>query len=335
MAIELTCPGCGKRLRVADSAAGKKGKCPACGAVVEIPTPGAEVSAKERKEAKEEKERKPVSGEGGRRRAVTRRRGGVSARMRGGRSSAKLPPKLQRRAATQKLASKRGEKTQKREFDPEAAEKRKKRRLIILAAVAALIIAGLILSHIFYFGPLKRRYVTWVRAMQVTSAFINKFSKDVLDAIPLQALPEDAGLLNRLAQRAKKIFARYQKDLSNAGDKDVVENLFKKSQLYAACEKMPKMARNFASTLVSILNEKQDYVDEGRAKEWEQQKSEAMKRYLAAYINLERCYVLACYLCDAWNVSVRDPRMNDKDWERWTEKWIEREMGDLTTRLSG
>ena len=335
MAIELTCPGCGKRLRVADSAAGKKGKCPACGTVVEIPAPGAEVSAKERKETGDRKEKRPVSVEGERQRTATRRRGAASARMRGGRSAAKLPPKLQRRAAAQKLASKRAEKARKREFDPEAAEKRKKRQLIILAAVAAIIIAGLILSHIFYFGPLKRRYTTWVRAMQATSAFINKFSKDVLDAIPLQTLPEDASLLNRLAERAKKIFARYQKDLSRAGDKDVVQNLFKKSQLYALCEKMPKMARNLASTLVSILNEKQDYVDEGRAKEWEQQKSEAMKRYLAAYISLERCYVLACYLYDAWNVSVRDPHMSDKDWERWTEKWIEREMSELTASLSG
>ena len=325
MAIELTCPGCGKRLRVPDSAAGKKGKCPACGMLVDIPLPLEEVSMEE----------KPAAKGRVRPRAPTARRSSAPTRRRSTKSAAKLPPKLQRRAATQKLTSKRGEKAKRREFDPEAAAKRKKRQLIILAAVGVLIIAGLIVSHIFYFGPIKRRYLTWVRAMEATSAFINKFSKDVLDAIPLQALPEDASLLNRLAERAKKIFARYQKDLSRAGDKDVVQNLFKKSQLYALCEKMPKMARNLASTLVSILNEKQDYVDEGRAKEWEQQKSEAMKRYLAAYISLERCYVLACYLYDAWNVSVRDPHMSDKDWERWTEKWIEREMSELTASLSG
>jgi len=326
MAIELTCPGCGKRLRVAESAAGKKGKCPACGTLVDIP------ASDERSSVEEEK---PASGEQVRQRAVTARRSSVRARRRSVKGAAKLPPKLQRRAATQKLTSKRGEKAKKREFDPEAAAKRKKRQLIILVAVGVLIVAGLILSHIFYFGPLKHRYTTWVRAMEATSAFVNKFSKDVLDAVPLQALPENATVLSSLAKRAKKIFARYQKDLSNAGDKDVVENLFKKSRLYAVCEEIPKMARNFASTLVSILNEKQDYVDEGRAKEWEQQKDEAMKRYLTAYINLERCYVLACYLYDAWRMSIRDPHMNDKDWERWTEKWIEREMSELTASFSG
>ena len=325
MAIELTCPGCGKRLRVPDSAAGKKGKCPACGMLVDIPLPLEEVSMEE----------KPAAKGRVRPRAPTARRSSAPTRRRSTKSAAKLPPKLQRRAATQKLTSKRGEKAKRREFDPEAAAKRKKRQLIILAAVGVLIIAGLIVSHIFYFGPIKRRYLTWVRAMEATSAFINKFSKDVLDAVPLRALPEDATALNHLAERAKKIFARYQKNLSNAGDKDVVENLFKKSQLYTVCEEMPKMARNFASTLVSILNEKQDYVEEGRTKEWEQQKDEAMKRYLTAYINLEKLYVLACYLYDAWNASVRDPHMNDKDWERWTEKWIEKKMEDLTASLGG
>jgi predicted RNA-binding Zn-ribbon protein involved in translation (DUF1610 family) len=37
VAIELTCPSCGKRLKVADSAAGKTGKCPQCGEPVKIP----------------------------------------------------------------------------------------------------------------------------------------------------------------------------------------------------------------------------------------------------------------------------------------------------------
>ncbi|RKY13985.1 MAG: hypothetical protein DRP63_08975 [Planctomycetota bacterium] len=233
------------------------------------------------------------------------------------------------------MTSKRGEKAKRREFDHEAAAERKKRQLIILVVVGVLVIAGLVLSHIFYFGPLKHRYITWVRAMEATSAFINKFGRDVLDTIPLRALPEDTTALNRLAERAKRIFTHYQRSLSNVGDKDVIENLFKKSQLYTACEEMPKMARNFVSTFVYILNEKQDYVEEGRAKEWERQKSEAMKRYLAAYINLEKRYVLACYLYDAWNVSIQDQHMNDEDWETWTEKWIERKMDDLVASLGG
>lgn len=36
MSIDLTC-GCGKRLKVPDKLAGKRGKCPACGGVIEIP----------------------------------------------------------------------------------------------------------------------------------------------------------------------------------------------------------------------------------------------------------------------------------------------------------
>lgn len=38
MAIEFLCD-CGKRLRTGDQYAGKRGKCPACGAVVSIPQP--------------------------------------------------------------------------------------------------------------------------------------------------------------------------------------------------------------------------------------------------------------------------------------------------------
>ena len=37
MAIQVTCPACGKVLRVSDSAAGKKGKCPGCGNAIQVP----------------------------------------------------------------------------------------------------------------------------------------------------------------------------------------------------------------------------------------------------------------------------------------------------------
>jgi ribosomal protein S27E len=40
MAIEMGCTGCGQTLRVADEHAGKKARCPACGTIVQIPSPG-------------------------------------------------------------------------------------------------------------------------------------------------------------------------------------------------------------------------------------------------------------------------------------------------------
>src|SRR4051812_47850049 len=45
MPIELTCPGCGKQLRLADEHAGKAGRCPACQATFQIPTPSVEQAA--------------------------------------------------------------------------------------------------------------------------------------------------------------------------------------------------------------------------------------------------------------------------------------------------
>src|SRR5262245_45130505 len=39
MSISCECPECGKRLKAADSAAGKKAKCPDCGTAVPIPAP--------------------------------------------------------------------------------------------------------------------------------------------------------------------------------------------------------------------------------------------------------------------------------------------------------
>ena len=38
MPIELTCPSCGKQLRLADEHAGKQGRCPACQGTFQIPT---------------------------------------------------------------------------------------------------------------------------------------------------------------------------------------------------------------------------------------------------------------------------------------------------------
>ena len=38
MPIELQCP-CGKRLRMNEEAAGQQGKCPVCGAILDIPLP--------------------------------------------------------------------------------------------------------------------------------------------------------------------------------------------------------------------------------------------------------------------------------------------------------
>lgn len=40
MAIEFKCSGCGKKMKTDDIHAGKKGKCPKCGAKVDIPLPG-------------------------------------------------------------------------------------------------------------------------------------------------------------------------------------------------------------------------------------------------------------------------------------------------------
>jgi hypothetical protein len=37
MAIQVTCKNCNKQLRVKDEYAGRKGKCPACGGVIQIP----------------------------------------------------------------------------------------------------------------------------------------------------------------------------------------------------------------------------------------------------------------------------------------------------------
>lgn len=39
MPIEVTCDGCGARFKAPDTAAGKKGKCKKCGAVITIPVP--------------------------------------------------------------------------------------------------------------------------------------------------------------------------------------------------------------------------------------------------------------------------------------------------------
>lgn len=41
--IEFACMHCGKQFKVKDEAAGKKGKCPQCGNMVEVPSPDAEV----------------------------------------------------------------------------------------------------------------------------------------------------------------------------------------------------------------------------------------------------------------------------------------------------
>ena len=37
MAIQVICPGCMRRFEVADRFAGKKGPCPRCGHIIEIP----------------------------------------------------------------------------------------------------------------------------------------------------------------------------------------------------------------------------------------------------------------------------------------------------------
>jgi uncharacterized RDD family membrane protein YckC len=39
MPIDLTCSGCGKRLRVPDDSAGKQARCPACGEISTVPEP--------------------------------------------------------------------------------------------------------------------------------------------------------------------------------------------------------------------------------------------------------------------------------------------------------
>jgi phage FluMu protein Com len=43
MPIEMRCTGCGQTLRVADEHAGKKARCPSCGTIAEVPSPGSPV----------------------------------------------------------------------------------------------------------------------------------------------------------------------------------------------------------------------------------------------------------------------------------------------------
>lgn len=44
--IHFNCPGCGKGIKVGDTAAGKNGKCPACGAALHVPqAPAADTPA--------------------------------------------------------------------------------------------------------------------------------------------------------------------------------------------------------------------------------------------------------------------------------------------------
>ena len=45
MAIEIRCPSCGKRLRLADQWAGRMCKCPGCQMTIEVPDTAAMVSA--------------------------------------------------------------------------------------------------------------------------------------------------------------------------------------------------------------------------------------------------------------------------------------------------
>ena len=45
MPIKVSCHSCGGKFNAPDAAAGKKTKCPKCGGVIEIPTPGTETPA--------------------------------------------------------------------------------------------------------------------------------------------------------------------------------------------------------------------------------------------------------------------------------------------------
>lgn len=45
MAIKVTCGSCGREMNVKDALAGKKGKCPGCGGIIEVPMPETPVEA--------------------------------------------------------------------------------------------------------------------------------------------------------------------------------------------------------------------------------------------------------------------------------------------------
>jgi len=53
MPIKIKC-ACGKKLRIPDELAGKTGKCPACGRVIDVPGPAAEGKARRRKRRPDE-----------------------------------------------------------------------------------------------------------------------------------------------------------------------------------------------------------------------------------------------------------------------------------------
>ena len=78
MPIECACP-CGRRLRVADEFAGKKARCPQCGAVVAVPPPAPDAGESEAPEdeppvvrPRRKKKRRPADEEGPTARAYMR-----------------------------------------------------------------------------------------------------------------------------------------------------------------------------------------------------------------------------------------------------------------------
>jgi ribosomal protein S27E len=325
--IVVQCGQCGKMLRVPSRSAGKQGKCPSCGTLIQIPpvvetaevepvetTTPAQAEKKSippvrggtrligfRKKPSETEERGTGGWDGRERRSGKDRRSGVDRRSGADRRT---------------IGDRRGAGTRRGEFDPEKEAKKKKRMLILCAIVAVLLIATLIVYQVVVVGPVNKERKEFSLLIEAANSLLESYGNNIKKIKPLE-MPDSPVAIDNISKSMKSSYEEFKNTLKGCSICPKVE----KYRLFTILSEIPQQPDGMVKPVQKFAEDKKTAEEEN----WEPERLKKRKddlhdTFLDAYHRMMVKYETARMYLAAIRYAAEGPQeMSEAGWKEWLQ----------------
>lgn len=313
--ILVQCGQCGKNLRVPAEAAGKKGKCPSCGTLLEIPSRGAAVPA-------EKKLPKPTPKLRGQTRLVGFRDRPRKSEERK-RGTAKLGASASRRRTTRvgarskkKGVKERVQKGRKFEYDPEKAARKKKRQLIVMCIIGGALLVFGITYHIIFVSPVQKKKAEFSRLLDDAYGLLEAFNEQV-KRIKSTDLPETPTLVEKISKAMKSDYKDFEERLKKSEIYEIVGNY----RLFKLLAELPKIPDDMIRVLQKVVSvEKEAEEDEWSEERLTKRRYELHTDFIDGYHRLKVKLRTALMYHNAMQKAMNVHTMSKEGWQEWLKE---------------
>jgi len=313
--IVIQCGQCGKNLRVPAEAAGKRGKCPSCGTLLEIPSQGAAAPT-------EKKMPKPAPKLRGQTRLV-----GFRDRARKGeerkRGTAKFGAGATRRRTTRvgakskKGLKERAQKGRKFEYDPEKAAKKKKRQLILMCIIGAALLVFGITYYIIFVSPVQKKRAAFSRLLDDAYSLLEAYKEQFNRIKNPQELPKSPTLIEKISKAMKADYKDFEERLKKSEIYEIVGNY----RLFKLLAELPKIPDDMIRTLQKVASaEREAKEDEWSEERLLKRKYELHTDFIGGYHRLKVKLRTALMYHNAMQKAMSVHTMSKEGWKEWLKE---------------